>query len=669
MSALSFFQPAFLWALGFLSVVLFLHFFRRRVVRKMSISTLRFFPASAVSRSRVKKLVDVLLLLARLLLVAALIFIFSGLHDRSSPLVVLSDPHSVVYTWIDPTVSMEYAEGGVSSGQRALGVVDSLISALPSTVEHYRFDHLSGRFILFSDKEEQSDFAGRFGPVNLEEAVNAFIAASSQNVGATAPGRPSSSILIVLSDFQRSTTEVFDSLFSSDNGRSGRSPLHDLRSSTVICVSVMPSKPYNYSVTAYGNTAVVRAYGAALDTTFVELTVGDLRIGQRSLFCAADDSVVVTFDMPSFPAGSWGRVELHAADPLPFDNSGLFTVSADRSRSVLIVGNTQRNRVVGAALRASGPAFWDPVVLKDGADLAYEDLNAADLVIVNSFNGRSRILESFISGGGSGKGIIMALDPDREDDFGRSYLRGSGLLRGAQSVSTAEAGVHPVLSDTNTALWRGFPAASSRNARVYRHLAPIPGDALARLGGARPLASFVNQSGAGLVIISTPIGVSQANNLCETGFFVPFMDRLSRHALAGRGQAEEEWYAGYATRNPFFGVGRSGTLYDREGKLVATWSNQPFVRVDRPGIYSLVSSSGETAYFAVSPHPSESEMIFRRPDLQNADGMYYFESEQFLEQIGDLSNNIWSHWLWVILGLMLCFEVFLWKRQNPQKKA
>jgi uncharacterized protein (DUF58 family) len=58
-------------------------------------------------------------------------------------------------------------------------------------------------------------------------------------------------------------------------------------------------------------------------------------------------------------------------------------------------------------------------------------------------------------------------------------------------------------------------------------------------------------------------------------------------------------------------------------------------------------------------------MIFPRPDLQNAADIYYFESGQFLEQIGNLSNNVWSYWLWVVLGVLLCIEVFLWKRATP----
>ena len=655
MSALSFFQPAYLWALGFLSVILFLHLFRRRVVKRMDISTLRFFPAQAVSQSRVRKLIDILLLLARLILAAALVLVFAGLHDPRSPLVALNDPHSAVYVWIDPTVSMEFAEHGKSAGQRAADLTDTLAGVLPPSVERYRFDHESGRFLPSSRLPDNGGdgrgFAGRFGPADLEEAVDAFIAAAQSTPSA---------IFMAVSDFQSGTADLADSLLPRLAGSRKKA----------ILVSVAPSKPYNYSVRINddsglkgGISATVRARGAALDTTFVELTAGDLRVGQRSVFCPKDDSVTVAFDMPHAKAGTWGRVELHAADPLPFDNRDWFTVSADRGRSVLIVGNAERNRVIGAALRASGPSFWNPVVYKSGSDLSYDDLNSADLVIVNNFSGRSRILESFISGAGSDKGIILALDPDRDDDFGRAYMRGGGLTKAALNVSTAEGGIHPVLTDTSSALWRGFPAALSSNSRVYRYMSAIPGDALVRLGNSRPLVSFVRHAGSGadVTVIATPIGVSSANNLCETGFFVPFVDRLSRYALSGRGRAEDAWYAGYPARNPFFGAGRAGALYEQDGKLAATWSNQPFVRVEKPGVYSLVSSTGETAPLAVSAHPSESEMFFHRPDARSADGAYYYEYERFLEQIGNLSNNTWSYRLWVILGLMLCLEAFFWK--------
>jgi hypothetical protein len=660
LSVLSFFLPAYLWALGFLSVVLFLHFFRRRVVKRMELSTLRFFPAAAVSKSRVKRLIDILLLLARLLLVAALVLAFAGLHDKSSPLVALSGPNTAVYIWVDPSVSMEYADGAVSAGRKAGIIADSLVAALPQSAERYRFDHESGRFVSLldkssanADKEHAREFSGRFGPADFIEVADAFVARSAQSA------RPA--VFVALSDFQRNTVDAFDLLSYKLIGDDRK----------VVCVSLAPAVPRNYSVRIRsggldggGLAAVVYADGAALDTTYVELTVGDLRVGQRSVSCKTGDSVSVAFDLPPVKDGAGGRVELRVNDPLSFDNRDYFTVSARQRREALVIGDARRNRVIGAALKAAGPAFWGSIVLKEGNELTYEDINAADLVFVNAFNGRSKVLESFITGGGSGKGVIVTLDPEREDDFGRSFLRGAGILPTAQKTNKAESGLNPALVDTNSSLWRGFPAISSGNSRVYDYVSPLAGSALARLGGSQILAAAVPRNGYELLVISTPLGVTQSNNLCETGFFVPFIDRLARRALAGRGQTEERWYAGYAARNPFFGGGRAGTLYDKDGKLVSTWSNQPNVRVDRPGIYSLVSSTGETTNFAVSPHPVEGEMVFRRPDLgTGADGgMYYFEAGEFIERIGNLSNNVWSYRLWALLAIVLCCEVFLWKR-------
>ena len=667
MSALSFFQPAYLWALGFLSVILFLHFFRRRVIKRMELSTLRFFPASAVSKSRVKKLIDILLLLARLLLVAALALVFAGLYDKSSPLVALSGPNTAVCTWIDPSVSMEYTIGGVSAGRRAEIIVDSLIATLPPSAERYSFDHGSGRFVPAIDKrspatadvdvdKDGQEFSGRFGPINLGEVADAFTALTEHS------SRPS--VLVALSDFQRGTVDAFDSVshrLAGDNRK-------------IIYVSLAAANPYNYSIRVRGGalsggglSAVVHAAGAALDSTYVELTVGELRIGQRSVSCKAGDSVAVSFDLPPAKDGAWGKAELHVNDPLPFDNRDYFTLSADQHREALIAGDVRRNRVIGAALKASGPTFWNAVTLKEGNELSYEDINAANLVIINGFNGRSRVLESFITGGGGDKGVIVALDPEREDDFGRSFLRSAGILGAAQKANKAESGLNPVLTDTNSAMWRGFPAMSSKNARVYSYVSPLAGSTLARLGGSPALVSLVSRKSSELLIISTPIGVTQSNNLCETGFFVPFIDRLGRRAILGHGQAEERWYAGYAVRNPFLGGGRTGTLYGMDGKIAATWSSQPNVRVDRPGVYSLVSSTGEAANIAVSAHPIESEMVFRQPDLGRAEGIYYFEAGDFLERMGNLSNNVWSYRLWILLGLVLCCEVFLWKRGDRSK--
>ena len=40
------------------------------------------------------------------------------------------------------------------------------------------------------------------------------------------------------------------------------------------------------------------------------------------------------------------------------------------------------------------------------------------------------------------------------------------------------------------------------------------------------------QGGRKWVISATPLGIINENNLCETGFFVPFIDRLARYVVS-----------------------------------------------------------------------------------------------------------------------------------------
>ena len=68
MSAFSFFQSAYLWALFALALPVAIHLLNRRRRRPLDFSTLRFFKASAVTASKTRRLRRIALLCVRLLL-------------------------------------------------------------------------------------------------------------------------------------------------------------------------------------------------------------------------------------------------------------------------------------------------------------------------------------------------------------------------------------------------------------------------------------------------------------------------------------------------------------------------------------------------------------------------------------------------------------------------
>ncbi|MFP4240970.1 MAG: BatA domain-containing protein [Chitinispirillaceae bacterium] len=644
MNAFSFFQPMYLWAALFLAVVLFIHLFRQQRVKRLDISTLRFFSSAAKSVSRAKNFRRFLLLLTRLLLVTTLVLIFAGLYNKDNPLVKLHDPESSVYTWIDPTISMEYVENGTALKECAHSVLDSFITSLPPSVKHLNYDQSDGRFVRV-DRGEEIKVNTRYGPVGLERAVEAFLYGETDE----------KSSLVLISDFQKSTTDLIDSLTEKilPVGKA------------VICVSVSPYKPWNYSLKAAGRpgngngiTAEVSAWGKKLDSVGVSAHFSSLKAGQAQVVVEKGDSVQVSVGVPAEVSGS-GKLKLAKRDPLMFDNSDYFPSQSDRSQSVLIVGDRERNGVVAAAFSVASES-WNPVVQKEGEELTYDHLNDADLIVVNGYTGYSRMLESFVNGSAAAeKGMILCIDPEAEHDFVTALLRKNKSVRNF-SVLENEDGVHPVLTDIHSELWKGFPRAKSRNARVYRYAAIRSGNVLIGLDNRGVLASQMGTGSGEWVVCTTPLGVTSANNLCETGFYLPLIDRLAQQAIIRDRDLKDVWYAGYPKPNPFYGKDRTAVLYDENDKIVSNWSTQPYVTIDKPGIYQLVPAGGEPYEIAVSFHPSECRIEYSRPVENESESIYYFKSGQFLRQIRDLANNIWSYLLWMILAFLTCVETFLW---------
>ncbi|MFW6244929.1 MAG: hypothetical protein ACOC36_03490, partial [Fibrobacterota bacterium] len=199
------------------------------------------------------------------------------------------------------------------------------------------------------------------------------------------------------------------------------------------------------------------------------------------------------------------------------------------------------------------------------------------------------------------------------------------------------------------------------------YLNPLAGNVLVGLENRGVLATQLTVERGRWIVLSSPLGVTSANNLCETGFYLPLVDRLAQQALLKDRSLKEIWYAGYSKHNPFYGREQDAALYDENEKLVSTWSTQPFVSVDKPGLYKLVPAGGESFELAVTWHPSESEMLFVPPSEDYPENIYYFKASKFLEQIRDLANNVWSYVLWILLGLFTCSEVLFWHVGSGKK--
>jgi len=654
---ISFFHPEFLWGLLFLCVVVLIHLLHKNHTVRLPFSSLLFFRENAVRASRMRRVRKLLQLLVRSGLVAILVLIFTRPFKKQSLFSLFQNPHGTVYFWIDPTISMEYEDDGATSWQSAVAFIDSLRSVLPSTVRHHWFDNAQREFVPL-DKPSLDDYKNIFGGVDIRSVFDAFGEIETHE---------ESPFLVLLSDYQNATVSTLDSslaLFES------RNPL--------LCISVTPSAPWNYSIRSVRSRSKdagvieseVLAKGNGLDSSRVTVMVDGMQVGHARVALQQGDSTIIPFEVAVGPTVTPGKLVLEKTDPLSFDNIDYFTTGKEHRLRVLLIGDTRANFTLEASFKALGEDKWYPVLSKRSSDVTHADLDSADLIVINQVTDLSKTLGLFQSGYTvSDKAIICGLAPDTRDDA-IEMVKAIASQKKAGDIDTTHGRAHPVLPDTLSALWRGFPSIETEDVTIYRYWKGIPGESLIRLDDGSELAAMSkDDSGRNWIFIGTAIGVTDANNLCESGFYIPFIDRLARRALADISNRQNDWYAGKVIRNPYFGTGTSATVYAGDKKVVAKWGVQPFVTIERPGLYRVVPEGKPSYWLPVHVDPIESELVFGSPTIpENAkDRIVYLDRQggaKLLAQLG--KGRLSSDWLWFLFGLLLLTELLLWEKK-PQK--
>jgi hypothetical protein len=351
---------------------------------------------------------------------------------------------------------------------------------------------------------------------------------------------------------------------------------------------------------------------------------------------------------------------------MPFDNTAYFAAHSRNTLRVVVVGDREKNFPIAAAFRAAGKNRWDPVVEKAGEEVSFDDLDSAGVIVMSDIGTPSRQLQAFLSGRSSArKVLVFALNAD-DENFGESATLIAGLCRFKKPLSPVSLSIpaNAVLPDTISETWRGFPALAAREAAIYRYADGLPGNALLRLDNGAPLVtSFTDAGGRVWVLAATPLGVTKANNLCETGFYMPAIDRIARYAAGSISLPAEEWIAGVARHNQLYSRGKAANVLNSEGVIVDRWQSRPDVVFKQPGIYTVLPD-GEASYtVTVIADPEESRLDYRLPSVSGpSKGMVMVLSGRELKDAFRGRNRFAANAAWVLLALLLLSEVLLWEK-------
>jgi len=658
LNVLSFFHPEFLWALAALAIPLAIHFLARRPPKRIDFSTLRFFSAGAMRKSRMRRIKRLLLLLVRLGIVLIIVLIFLRPFDRRDPFAALRNPDAAVYEYVDPTISMDYrVHPGKALWQDAFDVLDSLDKILPQTAQRKIYDDGRDEFVPRNAFSSPTPAFLRFGESKADKMLRTFDAASRREKGMP--------ILIAISDFQRSESRAFDTAFS-----------HRL-TAPVACLSVAPADAWDFRVSGvsasgenHSSVSVrVAAVGKPLRDASLSASIGGLRVGHAVLKIDKGNQADVSIPVTSGAAAPVGTVRLDADDPFPLDNEGFFIRAATQATRVLIVGDPYETFSLGVAFESLGRSVWN-VCRKKVNEVSYGDVDSAALVVLCGVRQLSQPLELLVHGRSFGpKAILFSPIVDSANVFVNIAVLSPGERHPLRYL--ADGTSHSlVLPDTLSVVFQGFPHRMDPDARIYRYLGGIPGSAIIRLDNRQPFATaLLDTSGNSWIVFATSLGLAaDANNLVETGLYVALLDRLSRHALSLINRDARAWTAGEAVRNPYMGSKGGAQVYDAGNRLVGTWSRQPSVVFDKPGCYRIQPNSERAYWVCVTIDSLETDFSYRFPvpGRMNEDMVRCMTVGQFIPFVKSGHHGSISAWLWIALGLLIVAEVFLWERYRQE---
>ncbi|MCU0608421.1 MAG: BatA domain-containing protein [Chitinispirillaceae bacterium] len=649
----SFFHPGFLWGLLFLAGVLLIHLLRKPRTRAILFSTVMFFPAAAVTGSRIHTLRRLLLLITRLCAVATIVALFAHPVDNRNKLGILGDPHLTVCIWIDQTPSMGYADNSKPLITSAQELTDSIRRVLPGTVRFLEWDEAQNAFV-----SPVTPASIRHGAPSVSQAIAVF----------NETPRSSRKLLLLISDFQQFPANAFETRL--------RDP--------VICVPLTAIAPWNHSVrdvrlTTTGASsrvsATIVADGKRIDRARATVSIGGIVSGSTIVSVKAGDTSRIIIDVPGARTGDGGSVSLESPDQLPFDNTGWFVHDSHSSAPVVVIGDRDNNFPLAAAFSAAG-GRWNPVTQIASLDVTHDALDSAAIIAVSDIRS-CRELETFLAGRSSAQPLVIFAMAADERGFGEAAMFLSNLLRLTQPLRLVNlpSPSSITLPDTLSDLWQGFRSRQISEAAVGRCADGIPGAVLLHLDNGVPFATrFVDNKNRTWVIVATPLGMSDANNLCETGFYVPLVDRLASLASGTARAYDEPWIAGLWRRNPLSGTQATATVIDGDGITIDRWeSSRPEILIRQPGVYSIIRDgvrTGETptrSMVAVNPDPAESALRYEAPAIGAAAKRFVtvLSGHQFLEAIRQ-QGLVTAFLPWILLGFLLLAEVLLWENKKPR---
>ena len=394
---MQFLFPSFLWALLALAVPIIIHLFHFRRFKKVYFTNVRFLKELKEETSARSKIKNLLVLLARMLALAALVFAFAQPFIPQD--VAVDNKRKVTSVFIDNSFSMEALSEDVSIFNRAKQNATEIVQAFGEEDRIQILTHdFEGRHQRLLDKEQALSYIDEITITPnvrpLSKILDRQEQLLSKEVDATAS-------VYLISDFQKSIIDDFELADTSIN---------------LFALPVQSVQEQNVSIdTAYfdspvltiseANRLIVKVRNHGTDPLenirlSIEMDGQEKPIGTISI--PANGTTVDTANITVLKTG-WQLAKLKITDyPIQFDDEYFIAFEVSKEVNVLVINNSQSNRYLQAAL--GGLQLFKTTVV-NAQNIDYAQFGNYDLIVVNELQnisgGLSSSLQTYIDGGGN----------------------------------------------------------------------------------------------------------------------------------------------------------------------------------------------------------------------------------------------------------------------------
>ncbi|MBO4614913.1 MAG: BatA domain-containing protein [Bacteroidales bacterium] len=395
---MSFLNPSFLWALFAMAIPVIIHLINFRKPKVVYFSNTAFIEDVKKETRTKTKLKQILILIARMLTIAMLVFVFAGPFIPNNE-KANDEPSDLSIIYIDNSFSMDADAAKGKIFDQAKQIAKELVYANSASMNY-----------MFMSNDYNSDFRATLNRDQIITSIDdCSISANSLKVNdliakANAFARNGKYVtLYMISDMQKYMFDDIDSELD-DN-------------ISMVLMSLNPVKVNNLYIDTCWFDSPVHRVGQNESLTVritnkssegfydipLQLYINDSLKAMSSFNVEADESVEVNIDYQNVSAGNVSA-RLEISDyPIVYDNVLYFCYAISDKTKILAINAKDESRYLTALFGNDEETFrFEQVRQGHESDV---NINDYDLVVMNSFSdissGLAERMKSFVNNGGS----------------------------------------------------------------------------------------------------------------------------------------------------------------------------------------------------------------------------------------------------------------------------